>query len=93
MVCLPCRRVKKPAATINVWFIVNKGSNYSFLAKETIEALIGKNDPFPNALRVAMQDPGSKIECHISPSDGNFADANVLVMQTLRILKVSIDVD
>uniref|UniRef100_A0A1I7XK74 DUF1758 domain-containing protein n=1 Tax=Heterorhabditis bacteriophora TaxID=37862 RepID=A0A1I7XK74_HETBA len=84
MVCLPCRRVKKPAATINVWFIVNKGSNYSFLAKETIEALIGKNDPFPNALR----DPGSKIECHISPSDGNFADANVLGMLALSKLKV-----
>lgn len=55
MVCLPCRRVKKPAATINVWFIVDTGSNCSFLSKETIEALIRKDDPFPKALRIAVQ--------------------------------------
>jgi hypothetical protein len=55
MVCLPCRRVKKSAATVNVWFIVDTGSNCNFLAKKTIEALIREDDPFSPALRVAMQ--------------------------------------
>jgi hypothetical protein len=55
MVCLSCRRVKKSAATINVWFIVNTGSNVTFLAKETVEALVRDDDPFPEALLVAIQ--------------------------------------
>jgi mevalonate pyrophosphate decarboxylase len=61
MVCLPCRRAKKSAATVNVWFIVDTGSNITFLAKETIEALIREDDPFPPALRVAIQ--VSFLEC------------------------------
>jgi hypothetical protein len=40
-----------------------------------------------------FQDPDSKIECHISPPDKHFADANVLGMQALRKLKLSIGVD
>jgi hypothetical protein len=55
MVCLPCRRVKKSAATINVWFLIDTGSYPSFLAKKTIEALIHEDDPFPDALKVAIQ--------------------------------------
>jgi hypothetical protein len=55
MVCMPCCRVKKSAATVNIWFIVDTGSNCTFLAKETIEALIRKDDPFPERLRIAIQ--------------------------------------
>jgi hypothetical protein len=55
MVCLPCRRVKKSAATVNVWFLIDTGSYPSFLAKKTIEALIRDDDPVPDALRIAIQ--------------------------------------
>ncbi|PAV87538.1 hypothetical protein WR25_09483 [Diploscapter pachys] len=95
MVCLPCRHVRKPAATVNVWFIVDTGSNWTFLAKETIEALICKDDPFPRRLRVAIGDPNSEIECNVSPPEpeGHFEDANVLGMLALRYLKLSVVAD
>jgi hypothetical protein len=55
MICLVCRRVKKPAATVNIWFLVDTGSYITFLAKKTIEALIGSDDPFPSNIQVAIQ--------------------------------------
>jgi hypothetical protein len=47
--------VKKPAATVNIWFLVDTGSYITFLAKKTIEALIGSDDPFPSNIQVAIQ--------------------------------------
>jgi hypothetical protein len=44
-----------------------------------------------------FQDPNSVIECHMSPpkdkygNGGHFEDANVLGMQALRKLKLSIE--
>lgn len=55
VVCLVCRRVKRPAATVNVWFLVDTGSNPTYLSKKTIEALIGPDDPFPSAMKIAIQ--------------------------------------
>jgi hypothetical protein len=36
---LVCRLVKNPAATINVWFVVNTASPFTFLSEWTIRAL------------------------------------------------------
>jgi hypothetical protein len=40
-----------------------------------------------------VQDPDSKIECHISPPDKHFAEANVLGMEALQQLELSIVID
>jgi hypothetical protein len=42
-----------------------------------------------------FQDPKSQIECHVSPPEpkGHFEDANVLGMQALQQLKLSIVID
>uniref|UniRef100_A0A1I7XGX8 Fibrillar collagen NC1 domain-containing protein n=1 Tax=Heterorhabditis bacteriophora TaxID=37862 RepID=A0A1I7XGX8_HETBA len=90
MVNLVCRRAKRPVRTINVWFVVGTGSNATFLAKKTIEALIGPNDPFTPCISIELQDPNFAIDCNVSPLDKHFSEANVLGMAALRQLNVSI---
>jgi hypothetical protein len=40
-----------------------------------------------------FQDSAREIECHISPPDKHFAKANILGMEALQQLKLSIDID
>jgi len=90
MSCLVCQRAEKPNAPIvNVWFLVDTGSPHTFLSEKTMESLFGPGNSPPDQVRLAIQDQNSVIECHTSHS--HFAEANLLGMNALRKLELTIE--
>lgn len=114
MVCLNCRIAEREKAPIvKVWFLVETGSNCTFLAAKTMNALLDGADSIRSAMSISiqvslvtlvlnrflleywlfilhLQDPKNPdIECYISHK--NFVDANVLGMQAMLQLKISIE--
>lgn len=110
MVCLNCRKAKRENAPIvKVWFLVDTGSNFTFLAAKTMDALLPGVDSVPSAMSISiqvrlvlnrflieylfilhLQNPNNPdIDCYISHN--HFIDANILGMQAMLELGISIE--
>ncbi|CAD6188786.1 unnamed protein product [Caenorhabditis auriculariae] len=89
MAPLVCQNVEAGNSKIfNVWFLVNCGSPYTCLTVKSLEKLVGHG--FSHQLHnIAIQDPERYIECHISKTD--FANVNILGMDAIQQLELSID--
>uniref|UniRef100_A0A915ENA7 Uncharacterized protein n=1 Tax=Ditylenchus dipsaci TaxID=166011 RepID=A0A915ENA7_9BILA len=92
MVPLVCERSIRGSPKV-VIFLVDTGSMPSFLSRKTIEALINKEDPFPEFIRLHIQTEDEVVECSLSNPAGHFPDANVLGMKALVHLGLSIEID
>ncbi|CAI4230500.1 unnamed protein product [Auanema sp. JU1783] len=75
---------------LNVWFLANSSSPYTYLTVKMIEELVGPG--FSHDLHnIVIHDSERYIECHISRA--HFANVNSLGMYAMEGLEVSIDFD
>jgi hypothetical protein len=80
MVNIVCRREGKNTKPINIVFLVDTGSPFSYLSGKAMDALIGKaGSNIVQAMDVLLHSD-KPILCHLSPIDKHFADVNVLGM-------------
>lgn len=94
---LPCRLAsacslpsspKKPLPFVNVFFLVDTGSPFSFACPEAMEALCGrKGNPIPSCVEVELL-TGTPLELHVSPSGSHFSDINLLGASALSIADI-----
>ena len=102
MINLPCRRSKQGLGhkMLNVFFLVDTGSPCSYLCKEAMDALIGKDLQYqPSQLHIVLQTEGHLLPMYLSPlitpdgKPGQFHDVNVLGMDFLKVYGLSLLVD
>ncbi|CAJ0574794.1 unnamed protein product, partial [Mesorhabditis spiculigera] len=88
MVPLVCQHAGgKKSPSLNVWFIVDTGAPYTYLTVQTIEKLVGQG--FTNHTHnIMIQDQRTYVECEISR--GHFTDVNVLGIDAIQELEISI---
>lgn len=98
MVNLVCQRFgNHNAPAVNVIFLIDTGSPYSFLSPEAMEALVGQSGSnIPDQMDVLIHSTKTTA-CEVSPQDKHFADVNVLGMDFLYKnglgLKLNVDID
>jgi hypothetical protein len=84
---LVIRRQKNPNRCVNVFFVVDTGSPYSFVCAEAMEKLVGvEGSNLPNVINADIG--GHELPLHLSMVNSHFHDVNVLGMDALRKLKV-----
>ena len=102
MINLPCRRSKQGLGhkMLNVFFLVDTGSPCSYLCKEAMDALIGKDLQYqPSQLHIVLQTEGHLLPMYLSPlitpdgKPGQFHDVNVLGMDFLKVYGLSLLMD
>lgn len=96
MINLPCRRAKPDRGhnVLNVFFLVDTGSPVSYLCKEAMDALIGRElDQQLKQLSIVIQTTAKYMEMNLSPMTSHFQDVNVLGMDFLDKYDLSMVVD
>ncbi|EPZ36720.1 hypothetical protein ROZALSC1DRAFT_31759 [Rozella allomycis CSF55] len=95
MINLACRRRSKTyAPVVKIIFLVDTGSPVTYLSKDAIEALIGKkSENLPSSIHVLIQQQEIAVECHMSPEKSYFADVNVLGINFLSKLGLTMSMD
>jgi hypothetical protein len=89
MISLVCRRQsQKEGPALNIIFIINTASPYTYLCEEAMEALIGNKDSTVPKLLMVFIHSNRVVEARLSPKDSHFADVNVLGMDFLASNKV-----
>uniref|UniRef100_A0A1I7UUF8 Aldedh domain-containing protein n=1 Tax=Caenorhabditis tropicalis TaxID=1561998 RepID=A0A1I7UUF8_9PELO len=74
----------------NVWFLVDPGSPYTCLTVKSVETLVGEG--FARDLHsFDIQVPKSNIECYLSK--GHFTEVNILGMNAMRRLRLSVEIN
>ena len=76
----------------NVTFLCNSGSPNTFICAEAMSVLLGRSseDALPDTLAVQFADFPFIVEAHLSTKPSHFEDVNVIGMDVLRQLKVTI---
>jgi hypothetical protein len=97
LVNLPCRRAsprndpsspKSPLPFVNVFFLVDTGSPWSFVCPQAMEALTGgPRNPIPACLDVELL-TGNPLELHLSPSASHFSGINLLGGSALSVANI-----
>jgi hypothetical protein len=95
MVSLSCCRKKENSKPINIIFLIDTGSPYTFLSDKAMEALFGQRGCNIDTTMDVMIHTKKVIVCHLSPHDKHFSDVNVLGMDFLskNLLSLSMDYD
>lgn len=93
MVNLSCRRKssKKQHQMINIIFLCDTGMPCSYLSGQAMSALIGNFDYIPNVMRVEFGIYHHDFQ--LSPTGSHFAEVNVLGMDFLYDMDLSILLD
>ena len=85
MINLQCKR-KAATNWVNIFFLVDTGSQYTYLAPSSIDKLAGGKN---KTLNVLVSSETVCIECYLSPQDKHFRDMNVLGMEAMSKLGFS----
>jgi hypothetical protein len=84
---LVTRRQKNPNRFVNVIFIVDTGSPYSFVSAEAMQEIVGvEGSNLPNVINADIG--GHEVSLHLSMANSHFHDVNVLGMDALKTLNV-----
>jgi hypothetical protein len=88
MINLLCKR-KTSCSWVNIFFLIDTGSPYTYLAPNAINKLVGANNNICKTLHVLIHSESVCVECHLSPQDKHFKDVNVLGMEAMSKLDFS----
>ena len=88
MINLQCKR-KASMNWVNIFFLVDTGSPYTYLAPGAIDKLAGGANNICRTLNALVHNESVCIECHLSPQDKHFKDVNVLGMEAMSKLDFS----
>ena len=84
---LVTRRKRNPNRSVNVIFIVDSASPYSFVCAEAMQAIVGaEGGKLPNVINADIG--GHEISLHLSMVNSHFHHVNVLGMDALKAFKV-----
>lgn len=87
------RRVNGPKYDVyNVTFLCDSGSPNTFICAEAMGVLLGRSseDALPDTLAIQLADFPFIVEAHLSTKPSHYEDVNVIGMDVLRQLKVTI---
>ena len=93
MIPLVVRRTSsKVVPAVNIVFLIDTGSHFTYICQEAMEALIGTESVVPERLSVQIHLENA-IEVYLSPKSSHFADVNVLGMDFIMENRVFPQVD